>query len=388
MKIEKTNILQIITNLELGGAQKQALFLIQKLDSSKYNKHLISAPQGLLLEDVRAVQDVRLCLLSTLKRHISPLNDLRSFLFIIKYIKQHNIHIVHTHSSKAGIIGRWAGCFAGAKAVIHTIHGWSFNDHLPAPLKMLYVFLERLTAKITTAFIAVSESDIRKGLDHKIGRQKQYKLIHYGININIDKSRQEKARLKQELGIDPGKVCVGMIACLKPQKNPLDFIRLAGNVCKKYPNVVFLSAGDGILRSAVQKLITEKKLADKVKLYGWRKDIEKILAVCDLIVLTSLWEGMPIALLEAMAFSKPVVAYACDGIKEMIQEGVNGYLVKPKDLNCLSQRVEFLLSNPEKAGQMGAKARAFSARQIFCPKSMLKKTQQLYEGCLYRRREN
>ncbi len=382
MKIEKTNILQIITNLELGGAQKQALSLIQKLDSLKYNKHLISAPQGLLLKDARAMQDVRLCLLPALKRRISLLDDLKSFFFIIKYIKQHNIHIVHTHSSKAGIIGRWAGRIAGVKVIIHTIHGWSFNDYLPMPLKRLYIFLERITANITTAFIAVSKNDIRKGCRYKIGREKQYNLIHYGININIDKSRGEKACTKQELGIDAGKVCVGMIACLKPQKNPLDFVRLAVNICAKHPDAVFLSAGDGILRDSMRKLIKEKKLGDRVKLCGWRKDIEKILAVCDCIVLTSLWEGMPIALLEAMAFSKPAAAYASDGIKEMIQDGENGYLVKPKDLNCLSEKVDLLLSNPDKAGQMGAKAREFFEQDIFRPEYMLKKTQKLYEVCL------
>ncbi|MFH1094103.1 MAG: glycosyltransferase family 4 protein [Candidatus Omnitrophota bacterium] len=380
-KTEKINILQIITNLELGGAQKQALFLIQKLDSVKYNKHFISAPQGLLLEEAQGMSDVHLCLLPALKRCISPLNDLKSFFFIINYIKKHNIHVVHTHSSKAGIIGRWAACLGGVKAV-HTIHGWSFNDHQRMLLKQLYIFMERITARITTAFIAVSNNDIKKGLQHKIGREKQYKLIHYGVGVDINVSEGQKAHIKQKLGIAPGKVCVGMIACLKPQKNPLDFVRLASNICAKNPATIFLSVGDGILRGSMQQMIKEKKLEDRVKLCGWRKDIENILAVCDLIVLTSLWEGMPIALLEAMAFSKPVVAYASDGVKEMIKDGENGYLVKPKDIISLSKKVDLLLNDPEWAHQMGAKAREFFLQPVFRPEHMLKKTQELYEACL------
>ena len=163
----KINLLHIITNLELGGAQKQALLLIQQLDSSKYNKHLISAPQGLLQKEAQAMPDVRLWFLPTLIRQISLLSDIKSFFSIIKYVKKNDIHIVHTHSSKAGIIGRWAGYFAGVKVIVHTIHGWSFNDHLPLLLRQLYILMERITAKITTSFIAVSQGDIRKGLDRK-----------------------------------------------------------------------------------------------------------------------------------------------------------------------------------------------------------------------------
>lgn len=381
-KTDKINILHVITTLELGGAQKQALSLLSNLDCAQYNKHLISAPQGLLMQEAQALNDVSLCLLPTLRRRISLLNDIKSFLFIIKYVKQHNIHIVHTHSSKAGIIGRWGGCIGGAKAVIHTIHGWSFNDYMRLPLKRLYIFLEKITAGITTAFIAVSKNDINKGLHYKIGRQNQYNLIHYGISGNVNISPEQKARTKQALGIDSGKVCVGMIACLKPQKNPLDFVKLAANICHKYPDAVFLSAGDGILRNAMQEFIKEKKLEDKVKLCGWRKDIENIIAVCEIIVLTSLWEGMPIALLEAMAFSRPVVAYASDGVKEMIIDGENGYLIRPKDLQGLSEKVTFLLTDRGTAEKIGAGAKEFFKQEKFRPQYMLKKTEKLYEVCL------
>ena len=381
-KIKKINILQIITNLELGGAQKRVLSLTKGLDSSKYETHLISAPQGLLLGDAQSLGNVHLCLLSTLKRRISPVNDLKSLFFIIQYIKKHNIQIVHTHSSKAGIIGRWAGRIAGVKAIIHTIHGWSFNDYLRMPLKWIYILLERLTATITTAFIAVSKSDIRKGLQYKIGQVQQYHLIHYGIKVNVNIKAEQQVRLKQELGIDEGKVCIGMIACLKPQKNPLDFVRLARNVCMKYPEVVFLSIGDGILHDQMQSLIVKENLQSRIKLCGWRQDIEACLGIIDIIVLTSLWEGMPIALLEAMAFSRPVIAYACDGVKEMIQEGVNGYLIQPRDVIAMSSKVDFLLKNPDKAELMGTRARAFFERQVFRTDNMLKQTQQIYDACL------
>lgn len=381
-KPEKIQILQIITNLELGGAQKHALSLIKYLDRSKYKVHFISAPQGLLLKEAQAVSDVQLCLLSTLNRRISPVNDIKSLLFIVKYIKQYNIQIVHTHSSKAGIIGRWAGYIAGGRAIIHTVHGWSFNDYQGMFLKNFYVFLERITAKITTAFIAVARHDIRKGLQHQIGREKQYNLIHYGIEINTDISSAQKTQAKKELGIDSIKVCVGMIACLKPQKNPLDFIRLASQMRVKHPEVMFISAGEGILRDSMRALIKEKKLESRVKLCGWRKDIETILAISDIIVLTSLWEGMPIALLEAMAFSKPIAAYASDGVKEMILDGENGYLIQPRDVSSLSAKVDFLLSNPVQTDLMRAKARAFFETPIFRVQYMLEKTHQLYQACL------
>lgn len=380
--MKKINILHIITNLELGGAQRHVLSLINNLDNAKYNIHIISAPQGALLDEARSLSNAHVCLLPMLKRQISPINDLKSLIFIRQYIKRHNIHIVHTHSSKAGIIGRWAGQISGAQAILHTVHGWSFNDYQCWLLKWMYVLLEMVTARITTAFIAVSHNDINKGMRYKIGNKKQYHLIHYGVKVNTDISLDEQTSLRQEFGIGPGCECITMIACLKPQKNPQDFIRLANNLKASYPKAIFLSIGDGILRDSLQKQINQDNLQAQVRLCGWRRDIEGILSISDIIVLTSLWEGMPIALLEAMAFAKPIAAYASDGVKEMISDGVNGFLAEPQDISSLSEKIDSLLHNSDQRHEMGLKAREFFNNPSFTVSHMLQKTQQLYDECL------
>lgn len=379
---KKIKLLHIITNLELGGAQKHALQLIGSLDKEKYQKHFICNPSGLLTQEAEGLPGVHVNFMPALQRTISPWRDLRSLFYIFKYIRRHRIDIVHTHSSKAGIIGRWAAYLAGVRVIIHTVHGWSFHDYLPKPLKQFYLLLERIAAVFTDSFIGVSLNDIQKGLSNNIGKKDQYQLIRYGISPPASSGKDAVNALKQEFGIGADKLCVGMVACLKPQKNPIDFIRLAEAICKKRSNAVFLSVGDGALRGKMQSLIYKKNLQKQVRLCGWRRDMGDMFSLFDIIVLPSLWEGLPIALLEAMSFAKPVVAYNSDGTGEIIRQGENGYLIEPKDIDAFVEKVEFLLSNKDFRQTMGKKAKEFFAQEMFTPEEMLKQTENLYQRLL------
>jgi len=384
--MKKIKLLQIITNLELGGAQKHALELTLALNSKKYEKHFISNPSGLLLDECRAMPQVQVFFLPQLKRAVSPGHDLLSLVCIFNYIKRHKIDIVHTHSSKAGIIGRWAAYFAGVRVIIHTVHGWSFHNYLSKPIKQFYIFLEKITAAITAGFIAVSTSDIKKALKNKIGKNNQYHLIRYGVSPPLSKANSVEL-LRNEFSVGADKLCVGMIACLKPQKNPFEFIYLAEAISRKRSDVMFLSVGDGPLREKMQRLIDKKNLRERVKLCGWRRDMGNMLLLFDVAVLPSLWEGLPIALLEAMSFSRPVVAYNSDGTGEIIKQGENGYLIEPGDRGAFFEKVEFLLNNKKLRETMGANARKIFSQEVFTPNAMLKKTELLYERLLADKKE-
>jgi glycosyltransferase involved in cell wall biosynthesis len=371
----KISVLHIITNLALGGAQKNALYTIRSLDPEKYEKHFISAPEGYLYRTIKQEQDIKVCFLNCLKRCISPINDIRAVFYLIRYIKQHNISLVHTHSSKAGILGRWAAKFAKVPVIIHTIHGWSFNDYLSLPVRALYVFLERCTAKITTFLIAVSDNDIKKGLDNKIGTKAQYKLIRYGINI----SDFEKAAKTQPCNKTP---VVAMIACFKPQKNPLDFIKAADIIVKQNKNIRFLCIGDGPLRKKIQAKIEALDLQNNIKLLGWRNDVADLIEQADIIVLTSLWEGLPIALLEAMAGARPVVAYDTDGVKEAVEHEKTGYIVPKKDAWSLAEKIQLLLDNRKLCLNMGRRGYDKILNSQFKAETMIEKIENLYENSL------
>ncbi len=382
----KIPILHIITNLELGGAQKNALAIISGLDDSRYLKHFISAPQGLLQEECLKIPNVNVCFLPRLRREISPLDDILCFFSLLRYMKKNHIALVHTHSSKAGIIGRWAAYFAEAPVIIHTIHGWSFNNYLPALLKYFYIFLEKITGFITTRFIAVCESDIEKGLQNGIGKRQKYTLIHYGISLDEIKQGIFTCYSKKELNINTN-FCVGMIACLKPQKNPLDFIYLAAKILKVRNDVSFFLIGGGPQREALSQAIKREKIFEKVFLLGWRKDVYRILPLFDAVILTSLWEGMPITLLEAMACSKPVVAYDVDGISEIVKDAETGFLVPARDVNMLAEKLKNLLDNKVLSSNIGNQARQLVSNPEFSVKGMLENLESVYTA-LYPIREN
>lgn len=337
-------VVHIITKLELGGAQQNTLHTVSHLDKERFIPILITGSEGLLVDDAKKL-GIEAYFLPSLVREINPVKDItalldiRRLLLSIKRSSQSPI-IVHTHSSKAGIIGRWAAYLSGIPVIIHTFHGYGFNDYQSLLKKGLFIFLERLTARITTKFIAVSKNNIEKGINAGIFKYDDVELIRSGIDIGEFKDVAiDKAKKKQELEIEPDKPLVGMIACFKPQKAPLDFIKAAHIVHQKMPDVRFIVAGDGELRPAMEELINSLGMKDKIKLLGFRRDIPEIMKCLDVFVLTSLWEGLPRVILQAMAAGVPVVATAVDGSSEVVRNGINGFLVKPGDVEGIAEKI-------------------------------------------------
>ncbi|MBI2447861.1 MAG: glycosyltransferase family 4 protein [Candidatus Omnitrophica bacterium] len=373
----KIKAAHIITKLELGGAQQNTLYTVEHLDKDKFDVTLICGSGGLLDEESDK-KGVRVIFIPSLKaRRIIPWFDIIAFLKLWRICKKERFTIVHTHSSKAGILGRWAARLAGVPVLIHTVHGWGFNDYQNPLLKRFYTWLERLTAKITTRLIAVSYKDVEKGLEEKIGRQEQYKIIRSGIEIekfrhvHIDVSSKRK-----ELGLEPGRPVIGMVACLKPQKAPIDFVRVANEVRKKIPEAQFILVGDGILRARVERLKDKLGLDGNLVFTGWRRDIPEIMASIDVLCLTSLWEGLPRTILEAVSCGIPVVATDVGGNSEVIKDG---YLIKPGDISRMAEKVERLINQP--ATRTDKRTPALDSS--FDIKEMVKNIESLYEKVIY-----
>lgn len=341
--MRKSNILYVITHLELGGAQTQLLSLIRAIDKEHFNLFLFTGQEGPLVEEALSLGGLVVHRSRYLKRSIDLLKDLLALVEIMRFIQKNKIDIVHTHSSKAGILGRCAAALARAKTILHTVHGWSFNDFQKPFVRNLYRGLERFTAKFTDKIIVVSEHDRRKGLDSGIGRECQYALVRYGI----DRTRFGKRDpfIRKELGISDDAIVIGTIACFKPQKAPEDFVRLAFLISQVLPQARFLWVGDGALREKIKRLIAGLNLGSQFILTGWRRDIPRVLSAMDVFVLTSLWEGLPIAVLEAMASQVPVVATHTGGISEVITEGETGFLVPCHNMASMLENVQLLLGD-------------------------------------------
>jgi len=372
--MQKINLLYVITKLELGGAQKQLLSLIKNLDKEKFNPFLFTAKDGLLVSEALSINGLTLIKSRYLERVLSPLKDTLALFEIYRVIKKNKINIVHTHSSKAGMLGRWAARLAKVKVILHTVHGWSFNDSQRL-WRTFFIWLERLSAYFTDKLIIVSCHDKQKGLDHHIGREDKYSLIRYGINYTEFCVKEQNFR--KTFGLSPRDLVVGMVSCFKPQKSPQDFIKLANLIKQILPGIKFLLVGDGVLRRKMERLISEFNLQKEIILTGWRRDIPQILSTIDVFVLTSLWEGLPIVVLEAMAAFKPVVATHTGGISDVIIEGRTGFLVAPGDMQELSDKLIPLLKNENLRKQIGKNAKDCLGAD-FSLENMVKHTQNLY----------
>jgi glycosyltransferase involved in cell wall biosynthesis len=380
----KINILYIITKLELGGAQKQLLSLVRGLDKEKFNPYILSAYDGLLVNAAKDIVGLKLIRCRLLERPIQPVKDILALFFIYRFIKNNKIDIVHTHSSKAGILGRLAASAAGVRNIVHTVHGWSFHKYQLKTAYYFYLFLEKICASFSSAIIVVSRWDKRLALQQGVGRQDQYRLIRYAINYEELKDDTEAAQARKELGLTEADLVVGMVACFKPQKSPLDFIKLAGAINKDFPDAKFILVGDGVLRKQISVLIKKLNLKEQVILTGWCNDIVRILSCLDIFVLTSLWEGLPVVVLEAMAAGLPVVATDTGGISEVVLQGKTGYLVKPKDMPALQGRLRELLMKPYLRKEFAKFAVLALDPNEYSLTNMLKSTTGLYLDLFFR----
>jgi glycosyltransferase involved in cell wall biosynthesis len=227
----------------------------------------------------------------------------------------------------------------------------------------------------------VSKANIEKGINKRIFSKDKAVLIRSGIDIKeFQKAGFNRIKRRGKLGFDAEIPLVAMVACFKPQKSPLDFVWVAKIVSDEINEVRFLLVGDGVLRSEIEELIGKLKIDDKVVLLGWRDDIPEIMNCIDILVLTSLWEGLPRVFPQAMASGVPVIATKVDGAQEAIKNDINGYLLPPKDINGIAEKVIYLIRHPEKASEMGEKGK--SLVEEFSIWKMLEQQEELYASLL------
>jgi glycosyltransferase involved in cell wall biosynthesis len=290
--------------------------------------------------------------------------------------------IVHTHSSKAGILGRWAAKLAGVPLIFHTAHGFGFNDFQRQTVRRVYVALENATAKITTKLFLVSYANADRA--EKCGMVRRGEWVLARDSISVDEFIQARPRRQKlrEWGIPVDKTVVGMVACFKPQKSPEDFVEVAAQVLKKTDQVHFLMAGDGELRTSIEERIRHHDIGRHITLLGWQneKDMPEVYRNLDVVVLTSLWEGLPCVFSEAMACELPIVATNVDGAREAITHGENGFLHEPHDVEAMAESVLKLVADSELRRKMGERGR--SRVMEFDIKTSVDAVESTYQDCL------
>src|SRR5436309_3130495 len=240
----ETQVFHVITELELGGAEKVTLMTLERLPRDQYELGLATGPEGLLVEWANRIPDIHRVWIPTLVREVRPLQDATAFLKLWNLFRRERPQVVHTHSSKAGILGRWAARLAGVPVIFHTAHGFSFNDFQPTLIRNMYVWLERATAKITTKLVVVSYANAAKGEKSGVVRRGGWILCRDAISVREFMQPGPRRTQLRAWGIPEDKIVAGMVACFKPQKAPVDFVKVAARVLKETEQIHFVMAGD------------------------------------------------------------------------------------------------------------------------------------------------
>jgi glycosyltransferase involved in cell wall biosynthesis len=316
-----------------------------------------------------------------MERSIKPWADLRAIFKLYNVFRKIRPDVVHTHSSKTGVLGRIAAKFAGVPAVIHTVHGFPFDSAENVVQRWFYVGLEWVSAQFCDAMVLLKNADLE--FSHRtlqVPRNKLH-LIPNGVAMNgfEPMTRQfRKLNRTRLLGCPADETCIAMTGRLWEQKNPECFVNAAITVLKTgVTNTSFYLIGDGPLRPMLQEMIDLSGFSEKIKILGWRNDVPVLLQVMDVFVLPSRWEGLSLAILEAMASGLPVVASDIPGNTDLVDDGVTGYQFKGEVPSSLAEKLLLLIADPEKRAAMGNRGRT-TVDQHYRIESRVKTMEELY----------
>lgn len=348
----RITVVHVITKLELGGAQENTLVTVEQLDRGRFDVALWSGPGGLLDDEAARIPHLDRRVFEDLRREVRPAGDARALVAMVRALREaRRAHedrgghprafILHTHSSKAGILGRLAGRAAGVPIIIHSIHGFGFHDGQDPRTHAVFLNAERAAARATDAFISVSYASLAEGRARGVVLPGQPAVV-IRSGFDLVGFRAEAARgleTRRELGLTPEDEVLVAIANLKPQKDPLTLMRALPAVLRARPRAVLLYAGDGELRSEVEAEIARLGIVDHVRLLGWRRDVPAVIGAGDVVVLSSIFEGLPRSAVQAVVARRPFVGTRVDGTSEIIRNGKNGWLVEPRDPEALARAI-------------------------------------------------
>lgn len=336
-------VIYIITKLELGGAQKVCIELFKNFSPNSY---LISSNDGLLAGQFQ--DNPNFISAKYLQRDISwktiffePLAFFELLLILIRLKNKHPNLIVHTHSSKAGILGRLAAWFAGVKKIIHTVHGFAIFPDQNKLSYYLFKTLEQIATFCSSSIICVSKNDLELGTKLFYGFEKKATIIRASIDEAPFLELREEAAKNRFDNIVAGNFVIGTVSCFKPQKNLIDLLKafcLARKLAPtNFPKLVLEIIGDGIEREKIENFIKKHKLSSSVKLFGWQENVATIMSRWNLFTLSSLWEGLPCSLVQAQILGQRSACYDAGGVFELISDPCYGFLIPRKNIFLLSE---------------------------------------------------
>lgn len=360
----KPLVIHIITRMEPGGSTQNTLD--SALYQTRYYNVLVlsgSQPRGLNTEGLKIE------VIPELKREISFLNDFKAFLRIYKILKSTAPQVVHTHTSKAGILGRWAAWLYNKQnhsqkiITIHTPHGHVFYGYFGKIKTLCFLIIERLTSKITDYFIALTQGEMEESLKYGIGKKEKWEVIHSGIKLQS----ADYSDIRKELNIESEEIVVGTVSRLEPVKGVEYFIKAAHELEKRKldKKLKYLIVGDGSLRQNLENLSKSMGIRDKIIFSGFQDDVYKFLSVMKIYVQPSMNEAMGRTIIQAQFMRLPVVASKVCGIPNVIRNNWTGILVESGNPKAIADAIEIFVKDERKRNLVGEAARKWVLEKDF-----------------------
>lgn len=344
-------VAHVITKLELGGAQLNTLHTVEHLDRLRFSPYLLCGPGGSLRS--RLAEEERLIVVPALGREIRPGRDLQALAQLVRLFRRLRPRIVHTHSSKAGILGRLAARLAGVPIVIHSVHGFPFSPFQPFLKRNAYRLAEKCCRRLTRHTVFVSRSDLDLARRWRLAAP-GHSLIRSGFPQEKFRGRRDPRLAKADFGLPADAFVCGVVAPFKPQKGLRHLAAIASLVIGRDPSVRFLVAGDGAGRGELEADLQRRGIADNFRLPGFIADIENAMDAMDIGVSTALWEGVPQSLVQLRLKGKAVVASDIPGNREVIRDGENGFLRPVADHEAFAAAILELAADPALRLRLGA----------------------------------
>jgi glycosyltransferase involved in cell wall biosynthesis len=376
MSTSHPKIAHVITESEpFGGAQRNTLLSVRGLAADGYPTDLVCGPGGRLIPEARAA-GVRVHVVEDLVRQIDPRRDVRAFVALYRLFRSERYDIVHTHSTKAGLMGRLAAHWARVPWIVHTLHSVPFE--MKGGLRdRLYIALERLVGRHTHRMACVSEVLREEAAAWSVVPSDRLSTIYSGIDFAAYQPNPGDAAAKRRLGLESAWPIVGSIGRLSEQKAQHVLVEAVARLREKYPKIQLLLVGEGPRRPFLEERIRELGIAAHASLTGEQKNVTELLNVFDVYATSSLWEGLGRALTEAMYWGLPIVATPVNGVREVIRHEDTGLLVPTRDPQALADAIDRLLDGPALAQRVGAAARR-TAVSLMDGRQMVLAIERLY----------
>ncbi|TIS67764.1 MAG: glycosyltransferase family 4 protein [Mesorhizobium sp.] len=380
----RLRIAHVITRLINGGADENTVHSCNW--AAQGGHHVVLLHGETVLPEIIAKVDPRVELIGVpgLTRSISPVSDMRALLALTRRFRALNADIVHTHTSKAGILGRFAAWAAGVPAIVHGVHIVPFVN-VGVAERFAYLALEKLAAPVTSAFISVSEGIRDLCLSAGVGHPDKHYVVHSGFDLDRFRNAGPPDGWRDLLRLTPDAPrpsVLLMIAAFEPRKRHTEFLDAFNKVAVRLPDAVLVLAGDGPLRSTVESRAKRLGLEGQVVFTGYRDDPERLIALADLCLLCSMREGLPRVVMQYLAGGKPCVACDLPGLREVLRPGINGVITPADDLAAMADAIAALLEDRRRLACLAQGAAAATDLSNWDVKLMGKRTDAIYREAL------